>query len=62
MAEIINLRQVRKRKEKTEKEAKAEQNRILFGRTKAEREKAKLLEEKAAKFIDGHKREDKGDK
>ncbi len=34
MAEIINLRQVRKDREKAAKEAKAAENRILFGRPK----------------------------
>ncbi|TFZ57145.1 DUF4169 family protein [Methylorubrum sp. Q1] len=41
MAEIINLRQVRKDREKAGKEAKAAENRILFGRPK----KAKTLAE-----------------
>ena len=58
MAEIINLRNARKHKARAEKAAQAEQNRILFGRTKAE--KLKQAAEKAAadKHIDGHKRED----
>ncbi len=34
MAEIINLRQVRKAREKAEREAKAAENRVLFGRPK----------------------------
>lgn len=41
MAEIINLRQVRKDREKAAKEAKAAENRVLFGRSK----KAKTLAE-----------------
>lgn len=41
VAEIINLRQVRKDREKAAKEAKAAQNRVLFGRPK----KAKTLAE-----------------
>ena len=39
MAEIINLRAARKAKARGEKEAKAEENRVLFGRPK----KAKTL-------------------
>ncbi|MBX9932456.1 MAG: DUF4169 family protein [Methylobacterium sp.] len=42
MAEIINLRAARKAKARGEKEAKAEENRILFGRPK----KAKTLAER----------------
>ncbi len=37
MAEIVNLRSVRKRKARAEKERKAEANRALHGRTRAER-------------------------
>jgi len=55
MAEIINLRSVRKGKVRAEKEAKAEDNRIAFGRPK----KAKTLAEakKAIEFTrhEGHK-------
>ncbi len=34
-AEIVNLRQFRKKQSRSEKEKQAEQNRITFGRTKA---------------------------
>lgn len=57
-AEIVNLRQARKRKSRSDKEKAAEANRIAFGRTKAERqlsEKTKALE---TSRIDGHRRED----
>ena len=37
MAEIINLRNARKQKARAEKATQAEQNRIKFGRTKAEK-------------------------
>ena len=36
MAEIINLREARKARKRAGKDAKAEQNRARFGRTKAE--------------------------
>lgn len=48
MAEIINLRQVRKARAKAGEAAKAETNRIAFGRPKKARtlqEKRKALEE-----------------
>jgi hypothetical protein len=58
MAEIINLRAVRKQKARTEKEAAAEANRLKFGRSKAEKQKSAAEKAKADKHIDGHKRED----
>jgi hypothetical protein len=57
MAEIINLRQVRKRKMRADKEAKAAENRAAFGRTKHERnleEARRTLEERR---IEAHKRD-----
>ena len=58
MAEVVNLRNFRKRKERGEKEAVAATNRAAFGRTKTEKElsEAKLALEK--KLLDDHKRED----
>ena len=58
MAEVVNLRKFRKRKEREEKEALAKGNRAAFGRTKSEKElnKARLALEK--KTLDEHKRED----
>lgn len=35
--EVVNLRQVRKAKARTEKEKIADQNRVSFGRSKAEK-------------------------
>ncbi|HEV2563609.1 MAG TPA: DUF4169 family protein [Microvirga sp.] len=58
MAEIINLRQARKQKARAEKEARAEQNRIAFGRTKAERKLTKAEQELAKSRLDSHKRDD----
>lgn len=37
MSEIINLRQARKAKARAEAEARASENRVAFGRSKAER-------------------------
>lgn len=58
MAEIINLRQARKQKARTEKEARAEQNRITFGRTKAEKDLTEAERDLARRRIDSHKRDD----
>ncbi|WP_230531013.1 DUF4169 family protein [Microvirga roseola] len=58
MAEIINLRQARKNKARADKEARAEQNRIAFGRTKAEKDQTKAEREMAGRRLDSHKRDD----
>lgn len=55
---VVNLRQARKRRARAEKERKAEQNRIRFGRTKAERNLSEALREKHARHVDDHRRED----
>ncbi|MFK0163354.1 DUF4169 family protein [Rhizobium sp. NPDC090279] len=51
-AEIVNLRQFRKKQARSDKEKQAEQNRIAFGRTKAEKNLTTALNEKTAKAHD----------
>ncbi|MGY5775450.1 DUF4169 family protein [Rhizobium sp. LEGMi135b] len=48
-AEIVNLRQFRKKQARSDKEKQAEQNRIAFGRSKTEKKLTTTLNEKAAK-------------
>ncbi len=55
MADIINLKQVRKRREKAEKEKRAETNRARFGRTKVERQGEETARVKAEKSLDQHR-------
>jgi uncharacterized protein DUF4169 len=57
MAEIVNLRQARKQKARAEKEARAEQNRISFGRTKAEKSLTKAERDLAQSRLASHKRD-----
>ena len=57
MGGVVNLRQVRKQKARVEKEKAAEQNRSLYGRTKAEKERDRLASEQALRFLEGHKRD-----
>ena len=57
MAEIINLRQKRKEKGRAGKEATAQQNRLLHGRTKQEKKLSAKETEVAKRHLDGHKRE-----
>jgi hypothetical protein len=55
MAEIVNLRRARKDKDRRQAEAKADANRIAFGRTKDERTlgaKEKALQERR---LEGHR-------
>lgn len=58
MADIINLRNVRKQKARADKDAKASKNRVLFGRTKAEKLKDTMEKARADKHVDGHKRDE----
>ncbi|MBO6673907.1 MAG: DUF4169 family protein [Rhizobiales bacterium] len=55
MAEIVNLRQARKAKARSQKEKVAETNRALHGRTKAEKQVEKSTKHKVAKHLDDHK-------
>lgn len=54
-AEIVNLRQARKQKKRTDREKQAEDNRRKFGRTKAEREAARRRREDLEKQVDSHR-------
>mgnify|MGYP001088320707 FL=1 len=56
MAEIVNLRQARKQKARSEKERIAAENRAIHGRSKSERERESLLESKATTLLDAHRR------
>lgn len=55
MAEIFNLRQARKRRDRTEREAVATANRALHGRTKAEKLRDRAQSEAAERHLAGHK-------
>jgi Domain of unknown function (DUF4169) len=57
MAEIINLRQARKRKVREDKAAAAAQNRTAFGRTKQERTLEEARRDLEQRRIEGHKRD-----
>jgi len=57
MAEIVNLRQARKAKARSEKDDAAAANRAKFGRTKAEKQAEAAKAALATKALDGHKRD-----
>lgn len=65
MGEVINMRLARKAKAREAKEKQAGENRIRFGRTKAERSDAAIEGQKQAALLTGAfrekmKEEDKG--
>ena len=57
MAEPINFNKARKAKARTDAEAGAAENRVRFGRTKAEKTLAKARTDKAARDLDAAKRD-----
>ena len=59
--DVVNLRQFRKQKARSEKDKQAEQNRIAFGRTKAEKTLTRALNDKADKTLDQGRLEGPGD-
>jgi hypothetical protein len=54
MAEIINLRSVKKAKTKADTRAQADANATKFGRTKAEKLAEAASKDKAKRVLDGH--------
>lgn len=58
MAEIVNLRQARKARDRRVREATAEANRALHGRTRAERAADEAARARINNALDGAKRED----
>lgn len=57
MADIINLNKKRKTKMRAEKEKKASENRVKFGRTKQEKKIEVQESERNKLHLDGHKLE-----
>jgi hypothetical protein len=55
MAEVVNLRQARKRAERQKKQARAEENRLVHGQPKAIREQKRAAEKKAARDLEAHR-------
>lgn len=57
MAEIINLRTVRKQKARADREKAAAGNRAVHGRTKAEKLAERTAAERESALLDGHRLE-----
>ena len=58
--EIVNLRQARKRNKRAEKERLADENRVKYGQSKAERMKKEADAERTTRVLDGHLRDKAG--
>ncbi|SFI35589.1 DUF4169 family protein [Jannaschia pohangensis] len=57
MKTVINLNKARKTRDRDADKARADANAARFGRTKAERQAEAARAEKAARDLDGHRRE-----
>ena len=58
MSKPVNLNQVRKARARADRRAKADENAVKFGRTKAEKELDQARERKSREAIDQHRREE----
>jgi len=55
MADIINLNKARKGRNKVARDARAKQNRVTFGQTKAEKKATAQALKKQSRGLDGRK-------
>ena len=60
MAEIVNLRRARKAKDRTAKTRAAAENRAAFGRAKPDKAAAAAESDRAARALDGARRDTPG--
>jgi hypothetical protein len=52
----INLNRARKQRARDEEKAKADENAVRFGRTRAQKEAERAEAERAARLLEGHER------
>ncbi len=57
MSTPVNLNRVRKEKARAEAKARAAENAVKFGRTKADKDLEKARAEQARKTLDAHRKE-----
>lgn len=55
---VVNLRQARKARSRAEDRARGDENAARHGRSKAEKERDAAEAAKAARHLDGHKRDE----
>lgn len=58
MGEVVSLGKVRKAKARADRETQAQANRAKFGRTKAEKARDKSDADRAARLLDGARRDE----
>ena len=57
MTDPVNLNRFRKQKARAEQKARANENAVKFGRTKAEKSYDRTVADKAKKHLDNHERD-----
>jgi hypothetical protein len=57
MSDVVNLNRFRKRKRREAEQREAEQNRVVHGRSKAEKRALQLERERADRSLAAHERE-----
>ncbi|WP_298975597.1 DUF4169 family protein [uncultured Roseobacter sp.] len=57
MSTPVNLNKVRKERNRASRKARADENAVNFGQTKAQKDLLKAKAEKIARNLDAHKRE-----
>ena len=58
MSKVVNLNHIRKSRARAEKRARAEENAVRFGRSKAQKALEATRADKASRDLDGKKREE----
>ena len=61
MADIVNLKDHRKRKAREAKQAETDAKRMMFGRTKGEKQREQIEKTATIRKLDGARREKKDD-
>ena len=61
MADIVNLRKVRKAKARADAETLAAENRVRFGRPKQEKRQTEAVKALDVRRLEGHRRDDGGE-
>ena len=57
MSEPLNLNKLRKEHDRAGRKARADENTVKFGQTKAQKDAQKQRAERAIRMLDAHKRE-----
>ncbi len=57
MSKPVNLNKARKARARSDRKRRADESAVKFGRTKTEKARDRVTEDKAARDLEGHKRE-----